>query len=363
MPVRSHSNSILLPAVASLLVALGVSFDARADEVVAPATPPAQPAAPAPASASPAVEKKTAEKKPAPWRGSVIYYGHGITALTLDKAAEPLYNPTYSHHLDLWGEWHFSDHVFSRMLFSLGQEFTQSDDTTRDREIVASDLSLETGINDIALPVGGIKLASTARLTLPTSKASLAQTRLFTLGPTLALSRKFALMQGLLLVYYGRFDFRFHRYTTAETDAPELVACGLSKVDICQDYFNTGTRNAWGALVHGPRVIFSPTERLTFIGYYQFVDQFLYAPAKAEPSQLPETVTASSVGDPGARYANSFGLIASYELTKVLGLSLGTSTYSAQLAPDGTYRQPFFNRNTTLSLDVVIDIDAFIAAF
>lgn len=380
--------------VASLLVALSVSFTARADETVAPAPPPppaapesppalpvpqAEPvptpepapvvtpepppaavvvpvAAPGPKVAIAAASSVAKAKKEVPWRGSLLYYGHGISALTLNKSAEPWYNPNYSHHLDFWLEWHWTDKLFTRATYSLGQEFTQGDDTNSLYEIVGSDLNFDTGLGGLELPAG-FKAGAMVRLSLPTSKASQAQTRLFGLGPVGILSRKFNVAGGINVIYLASFNWRFHRSTTAENNSPELVACGLSKVDACQDYFNTGMLNAWGALGHGPRVLWTPTEKLMFIGYFSMSDSFLYRLSPAQ-AQFAGSTQLTNENTAGVRYSNAFGLIANYEVTKQVGLSLSVATAGGQLAPDSTYRNPFFNRYSTFSLDAVIDIEA-----
>jgi hypothetical protein len=43
-------------------------------------------------------------------------------------------------------------------------------------------------------------------------------------------------------------------------------------------------------------------------------------------------------------------------------LSLGAVTASNQLGPDGSYRTPFFNRETMITFGLSLDIDATVSA-
>jgi hypothetical protein len=353
----SSVNPVFLPPGSA--TAPGIAVPAQH-----PAPPPAAPGvAPGPSAAVAAKGPET--KKDVPWRGSLVYYGHSVSALTLNRAAEPWYNPSYDHRLDLWGEWHFNKTWFTRLFFSLGQELTVSDDYNNAHEVVASDLLLEAGATELPLPLG-LKATTTARLTLPASKTSAAQTRLFALGPSAGLSRKFEVAAGLTLTYGARFDFRFNRFTTAQNHGPRLEICSNVNTEACLNNADTGTRNAWGVLAHGPRLFFNPTEKLTLVSYFQFFNQFLYRLAPGE-TPLPREVNLAAEADPGVRFGNTFGLIASYAITKPLSVSVGVITGGPggvpQLGTDSRLRNPFFNRYTTFSLDAVIDVEAVIASF
>lgn len=323
--------------------------------VTAPA-PAAAASSSATATASAPSVTKAVEHKPSKFAGTRLYYGHGISALTLDKAAQPYYNPTWYQHLDLWGEYHVNELITFRTLFGLGQEFTLSDDTTYINEVTASDWSIEGGAEGVKLPFGGVKLSTTLRVVLPTSKGSQAATRLFTLGPSLTLAKKFDVAGGLMVAYAGRFNWRFHRATTGETVSPSIVSCGVQKTDACQDFFNTGVRNAWGDAFHGPRVVWTPNEKVYAVLFFYFSDSFLYAPSAVTGPAAASTQLDTST-DPGFRASNRFGGFLGWDFTKGYGLSLGFDTSSGQLGTDGRYRNPFFNQFTQLSLDLTVDVD------
>jgi hypothetical protein len=46
----------------------------------------------------------------------------------------------------------------------------------------------------------------------------------------------------------------------------------------------------------------------------------------------------------------------------MVAVSLGAETSTNQLAPDGQYRTPFFNRETLITFGIAIDIDSTVTA-
>ncbi len=294
-------------------------------------------------------------KSTAPWRGSSFTYGHASTALSLDKGAQPWWNPYYAHRLELMPQWHFNDWLFARARFEIGQELTLADDTEYVREVVFSDITADVGTSGWQEPKTGIRISGDLRLTAPTSKMSWAQTKVFSVGPRLALSRSFPVMQGLSVRYEGRYTRRFHRYTTQQTEAPRLIACTDVDTLDCLNNDNTGRRNVMQDVVHGASVSFQPMEKLSFATALMFSHGFLY---RLTPSDLPR---ANPFADPNVvRFSSVFSLGASYQIADALNLGAGVLTISPR-GEDGSYRQPFFNQFTTLYLDLGVDFEALLS--
>lgn len=320
------------------VIAIGASFVAAAAE-------------PAPvATASTAAAEPATPPRPA-FRGSALTYGHLATAYTFDRAAEPHYNPTWSHHLGIAPEWHFNDQLFVRGALSLSQEFTASDSTSRLNEVELSDLALAVGVTGFKEKVTGLKLGGSLQVAFPTSKASHAQTRLLALGPSLTLSRTFALRSGLTLAYSGRYSYRFHKFTTAQRDAPAIVGCGDPGAAECADFIGFGRRNAHSDLTHGPTVTFAPIDAVTVAASYAMTTQWLYPVAKSD-AVTDATPFVSN------RYYTDFDLSVSWQIFRPVGIALGASTSSPQLNTFGTRYFPLFNRNTVLYLDIALDVEA-----
>lgn len=325
-------NTLWAPNRARLVVAIaiGASFVAAAQT-------------PAPAATAAA----TAETKTGPsFRGSALTYGHTATAYTFDRSAEPFYNPTESHHLGIAPEFHFNDQFFVRGAVTLTQELTTPDSTWR-YEVQLSDIALAVGATGYTEKHTGLKLGGSFQVVLPTSKTSHAQTRLLALGPALTLSRTFPVLAGLTLAYSGRYSYRFHKFTTAQFDATGIQGCGPE----CSDLISTGRRNAHSDLTHGPTITFAPIETVTLAASYAMTTQWLYPVAK-DPSVTANGPFVSN------RYYTDFDLSVSWQIFRPIGVSLGANTTSPQLNTYGTRYFPLFNRNTSLYLDLALDVEA-----
>ncbi len=339
----------MVPARLSALVSLTFALAAAAETVSAPAAATTTP------STAGKVEATAPDSTPAPWRGSAVSYGHWMTATTLVKSAEPYWNPTYVHHLDLAPEWHVGEHLVFRGAFSISQELTLSDNTSYVREFELSDLSLSGGVTGFKEPTTGIGISGDLKVTLPTSKVSLAQTRVMAVGPGVTLSRKFDVLSGLTISYSGRFTYRFNRFTTGELESPRIASCGDPRGEACATLIGGTSRNVNFDLFHGPRVTFSPHPIVSIYTAFNLSHQWLYPFSNVAGISVPTTDTT-------VRNFNRFELGVSVQVLKPLALSLTGDTFGAQTGTNGLYQQPFFNRFTTISLDAAIDIEALVAS-
>ena len=319
-------------------IAIGASFVATAQ----PAPPPTPVAAPA-ATAASSVQPKTGPS----FRGSAVTYGHSATAYTFSRSALPMYNPTESHHLGIAPEFHFNDQFFVRGAFTLTQELTQHPDGTWPYEVQISDIVLALGATGFQEKVTGLRLGGSVQVGLPTSKASHAQTRLLALGPALTLSRTFPVLSGLTLAYSGRYSYRFHKFTTAQFDAPGIQGCGSE----CGELISTGRRNAHSDLTHGPTVTFAPIEPVSLAASFAMTTQWLYPVAK-DPSVTANGPFVSN------RYYLDFDVSVSWQIFRPIGVSLGANASAPQLSSMGRYDSQQYFLNTSLYLDLARDVEA-----
>lgn len=347
----ASSGSVLSAQLIGFFVVLGVTFVATAQPIATGLS----------GSAGEVTGGAKKEDRPA-WRGTSVNYSHNLGVMTLAPAADPFYNPTWSHRLGLFPEWHFGDAVALRGRFFLSQEFTDSDSTRYRNEVELSDVWLDTAWSGFTEKHSRIHLGADLRVTLPTSKASQAQTRLFTLGPSLNLSRRFDVLSGLTLIYSGRFTWRFNRLATRQNQGATIAACGDVRALECIDFVNTGVRNPQFDVLHGPIVSFAPHPKVDVSA--SFLMQRAWLPALAA---APASVAGSTQLDVGTDVATRdlmiFSLSVSYQAFRAVGFSLGAWTFSNQLGEDGRYQFPLFNRNTTLYLDATFDLEGAVASF
>jgi hypothetical protein len=254
--------------------------------------------------------------------------------------------------------------VTLRGRFFLSQEFTESDSTNTRNEVELSDVMLDTGWSGWTEKHSKVHVGADLRTTLPTSKASQAQTRLFTLGPSVNVSRRFDVLSGLTLIYSARFTYRFNRFATRQNAGPRIAAaCGIREAQECIDSINTGVRNPQFDVMHGPVVSFSPHQKVDISA--SFLMQRAWLPALAPiPDSVPSSTQLDAIGTGVAtRDLMMFSLSVSYQAFKAVGFSFGAWTFAPQLGEDGRYMFPLFNRNTTLYLDATFDLEGAVASF
>ncbi|MBL8912172.1 MAG: hypothetical protein JNM17_15885 [Archangium sp.] len=296
-----------------------------------------------------------------PFHGTAVSYGHQLTAD----------NPTpevvgWSHRIGLMPEYHFNKVAFFRARLYLSQEFTPSDSTNTLHEIELSDLWVDAVWTGFKEKNTGIRIAGDLRTTFPTSKFSQGVSRLFTLGPSANVSRSFNVLGGLSLIYSGRFTWRFNRFTTRQNDGGFIINCGgFALPEACIDG-NTGRRVAQADIIHGPTISFSPHARLNISGTFLLQHGFLprLSPADAElAAQVPSLNAPSTNPNDYVAHFAAFSVGVTYTPWDPVSLTLGAFTFSPQLAGDGKYIFPLFNRNTVVSLDATFDIEAAVSSF
>lgn len=291
----------------------------------------------------------------AAWRGSSLSYGVASTVTTFVPSYELHYNPTVEHRLGFMPEWHFNDDFAVRARFFLSQELTASDSTNTLHEVELSDLWLDGVWSGWKESVTGLKVSSTLRLMVPTSKSSRMQSRILTVGPGVAVSRLFPVLSGLSLSYAGRFTWRFNRFATSQNQGASIAVCGLTGAEDCPSIVSSGVRSMLFDVFHGPTVAFLPHPRVTLSVAFFMQDGYL--PALSE-SPLP--LTRPELEGPRWRHYWGSSLSADYQAFDAVGFSLGLFTFSNQLAADSSYHLPLFNRYTVVSLDTSVDVEALI---
>jgi hypothetical protein len=258
-------------------------------------------------------------------------------------------------------EWHFTNAFFVRSRFFLSQEFTDSDSTTFKHEVELSDLWLDAVWGGWKEKNTGIRLGADVRVTLPTSKGSQGASRLFTVGPSLNVSRNFNVLAGLTLIYSARGTWRFNRFTTRQNQGGLISNCaGLGVAEACVNTA-TGARNVQADVIHGPTISFSPHERVNVSATFLLQHAFL-SPVSAVPAEFATVQGLTETGINQRDFA-AFAFSATWTPVDIVSFTLGSFTFSNQLDTTGKYIFPLFNRNTVVSLDATFDIEATVSSF
>ncbi len=298
----------------------------------------------------------TSQKAKSPWRGSEIAYRNSVTAISLDRSADLTYNPFWAMALELSPRYSFDDVWSVGASLEIAREITEADDTTRSSETLLGDLGLRVSASNFAkIPGVGINVSAGLGLTLPTSLSSQGDTLMFALSPSLRLSRTFGkVLDGLTLGYSLRFTKNFHEYTTGELDSPSVPGCFVGDSGSCDRFLNTGYRNASFRLSNGFDASLDLTSWLTFSADLAIIVSWLHDDVDDERVSHVELEPANE------RYALAADLGFSARWWKPLEVRLGASTFNPQLQSDGDRYAPFFNRFTTLYLDLRLDVAALV---
>lgn len=291
-----------------------------------------------------------------PWRGSFLQYQHSMGTRAMDKSADLTWNPAYVHGVTIQPQRYFGDDYVARLGFSVEQELTDSDYTTKYREFEWSDLNLDLVWTGWQEPETGIRISAGLRGIGAISKISRARTMIGGLSPSLTFSRRFDALSGVTVALATRYNQRFYESTTGQYDGHGILNCSTGS---CGTLTNTGVRNSPWDIQVGPSVTLSATDDLTLTTSLIFVRQHLYSidDGQFSPDTGNKDLAANADG-PNTRYVNVFTLDASYAVFGDFQLSLGLNTAAPELAQNSTRLFPLFNRYTVAYLALGVDIDA-----
>jgi hypothetical protein len=292
-----------------------------------------------------------------PFRGSRISFEQSLAHRTLRPGGELTYDPYYNLELEVAPRWWPTDGWYVSGRFSVSQEVTHSNVTTRENELWPSDTRLRTGTPElVTIPGLEVRVSAGAEAVLPTSKPSQARTLQVGAGALLGLSRRFSVLNGLTVSYNGRLQKRFHRYQTRSLETPRISGCAdLDRG--CEPYAHTGQRNATARHVHLGTVSVRPVEQLSFSATGGVYVDHLYPAADAEVS------ADSPIEDSSIRHTALWLLDATYRPVEWMSVTGGLRSVHPQLAPDSSYYTPIFNRYAEWRLDMSVDVPALVGAF
>lgn len=290
------------------------------------------------------------EDDPAPYRGSGANLRTTVSALSFDESAELDYNPYVESTVDLSAVWWFTDWLNTSASMGFSRELTTSDVTTQAGETWPSDLFLGVGFSRFAnVRLLNIDLSGSLGAQLPISPSSQARTLLVGVTPSLSGVRRFDLLGGLTLGYSYRASKYFHEYTTSERETPLITSCASAGRG-CEPFLNTGVRNVSWRQAHTGSVSLGIVDTLALsVSTSVFIDDLYGGAADERVSFVAQEPTDT-------RHSIAYNLGLSYAPMPSLSVGIGASTVNGQLAPNGSYQTAFFNRNTTLYLDVGLDV-------
>ena len=311
---------------------------------------------------------------PPRWHGSILLFDQSITTQTVGigagyQSANPIYEWWIAFKPQVFLFDRAKDRLSVNLWTNLYLELTNSDTTTRQRELLLGPTYLWSSYARTVVERGGYKTTLTAgpRVTLPTDKAARSAGQYFGLGASLGGAQTFPLrgknvrlLRGLRLGASATYNHPFWAATTPINDEIHQLRQDLGGRTIVDDQLR-GTLNPKHVLnlyFTGDLQILS---RLAFATSYVLLQQWSYEPTPAVvPTMTGPVAVGPGIADP-TTYRVSTWLVSSfdYSLTNELLLSLGYLNRTSQLAPDGTRRNPLWSPDARLFLTITCRLDAF----
>lgn len=330
-----------------------------AAEAAVAATPPAEGSSSAEAGAevgaSPdiALEAAAPAAKPAVWRNSLFVYENAMSAYSFDKSAELTYNPYYVMSYRFAPRFYLYKGLSMRLDWTLEQELTNSDSTTKKHELFWSDLSVDFVWGAAAtIPKADIAFTPKIGFTLPASKASQARTLYLAIAPGFDFLKTFDVLGGITLQWAFRYTKYFNKYTGSVSEDPSIECPG---VQASCPYYTLGPRNPSHQISNSFLLEVRPTMALYIDLSIAIYNRILYPVSDTSVEVSGGTYDVDAWGG----NTNHSGLIRytfeiGYDVAPFMTIALGADTYNTMLAPNSKYYAPFFNRNTNLYLDFVL---------
>lgn len=302
-----------------------------------------------------------------PFRNTILTYENIFSVAQLNRDYEQTYNPYYAMGLSIKPRWYFTDEFSVRLRLDLEGELTDADYTSEYHETRVGDLILDLVYNPVyTIPTLDVTLGFGIRAQFPTSLESQAESRYMGLGADMRLGRVFDVLDGLVISYMFRYMKYLNRYTTLQRDTNPYECVGGDPACMANWQLGDPARSHgifnWISLSLG--FLREQWRPMNFTIAVLFINYLSY--------ELPETTVTLMGGEevPVEHIANPVNHNAyiwyifelGLDITDYLGISIGASTYSPQLGPDSTYREPFFNRHTRIYVDLSLDIERVVAA-
>ena len=278
-----------------------------------------------------------------PWALSTISYSNSLSLTSFDQSEELTYNPQYTMQLQLNPTYRFGQVGLLSANLSLLQELTNSDVTTRQRELQATDATVAFRSRPWVFGASGLSAVGGLSAALPTSPWSQAQTMIAAFAANGSL--RWAPGSWLFLGYQLNLQRRLYRYTTGALKSPRVSECAFSAAG-CAAFLNSGVRNPAWVSTHALFAASNPLPWLSCSASVAWITSHLYPTAETEEVRF----TAQAPSD--ERGFTSYGLEVAAQPHSTFEIALQANTFNPQLRPGGGYYAPFFNRFTALALQL-----------
>ncbi|MBX3272694.1 MAG: hypothetical protein KF729_20705 [Sandaracinaceae bacterium] len=326
-----------------------------------------EPEAPAAAEAAPAPADE-----PLPWRNSFFNYTNQVSTNSFWRGSQLSYNPTWEMLFSAVPRWYPGTGGFLRAIVGMRLEVTDDDSNALNREPLLNDILIDY-VHPFSLGDGYILMPS-LRVSIPTSRLSLAAQRYLQLGAQLTAIKIIPEAGNLTLALLGRYAYWFAGSNVVQTDDPQPDRCpagpqidtGAGAGIADPGLFTCGQFGTGSSFAHTLLAGLSATA--TPIGAFSInLSAFLFithgyglAPAYVDVATSEEPLM---IADGSPSHWQNFTFISvsvAYQFEPWLNMSLGIQN-SGLVAPvwdpSGNLYNPLFTPNTQVWLTATFTVD------
>lgn len=289
------------------------------------------------------------------WRNSFFILDNSVNHTSFDNST--LSNTRYwVQTYSLRPRWNFTNTLSLRLRQDISAELAATSVTSEHQPIVA-DTQLDL-VEASLVTVEGVIVGVGGRLLLPPSLASRAASRLFATAVTTSATKVFAkVLSGLVTQVSGSYQHWWASGTTASGYDERALCIADNNLFPCRNFATTtAVRDAFTLGLIG-QINITPefSTGLSFAWLWQRA-------ANLDPIDLGTlgpgvNGTLPDQSETHWRNLTSASLFVAYQFNTWFQASLGINTFSSQLSPNGTVRNPFWNPDTQYSLTAVVTMD------
>ncbi len=336
------------------------------DPVQQPSTTDAAPTEAAPpvngaASAPGVIEETDVEEEVEPpkriWRGSYMWWDQSLSAYSLAPGGQLTYNPTYAWNFRIVPRFYLRDDIFIAIRQDIDVEWTQSDSATYARQPFLSDTQISF-VKTKIIDYEGFTLSSGPRLVLPLSIVSRANDVYFGIGGLVSANyHTDAIAKGFNLSFDTIYTHLFagSNVTSTHVDYPCASPDARIQSQTCSQVGGPSTTS--DTLFFGPTASISPITDLSVSLSFYWVLRRGRQLADATVQTIGGPVTLEDGSATHWRNSTFFYASVSYQIFPWLTTALNFWSFTPELNPNGSLRNPFFNYDSQISFTNTIVLD------
>jgi hypothetical protein len=273
------------------------------------------------------------------------------------------YDPTYTWTLSVAPRWNVRERLTLGARQDLTLELTQSNSSSKPRQVWLDDTRLDARYTMEARP-GGVSLTWLALLRAPTSLVSQGARRSLNLGGGLLAIRPFDVLSGFVLYGWASYRAWLSSSDVVRTRRRDAFACdvsGLGGTSACEQAGGTTTTIGTVTLIGQALLIPRPRWTLALALALDINHAHRLSQACVDVDTSPDPVC---LGDGGrhVRTLTELSLSVGYDFRDYLTLSLAYVTLAYHPDPDGARDSIVWNELSTLSLTLSFRLGGYVAA-